>query len=182
METDKKKFLHDLLAELLGMDRKKVIWSYEGGIRPELPFLLLREYGDGPAAGRTVSRTGTPGVLSVRAPYECHIVLQLFSRRDGDPVETLTALTHRLEAPSVVDRLFADGLAVYEAGDVSDISTVLDDLAYERRAACELSVRYDRMIEDDVGYIDTAEITEKLDDQPERIIRVEVKGEYNGKS
>lgn len=177
MDRDKKQFLHDLLSELLGMDKKKVIWSYEGGIRPRLPFLLLREYGDGPAAGRVVSRTDTPGVLSVRAPYECRFSLQLFSARDGDPVEALTALVHRLEAPSVADRLFAEGIAVYEAGDVSDISTVLDDLAYERRAACELSVRYDRSITDDVGYIDTAEIGGTLDSRPERIIRVEVKGE-----
>ena len=178
-----KALLHDIIAERVRLPGARVIWSYENGRRPPLPFVLLRVYGDHPAAGRMVSQTDTPGILSVRAPYECTLQVQYFGCMDEDAVEILTDLAHWFAFPSVTDRLFAAGVAVYDAGGVNDISTVLDSLAYERRAALEISVRYDRAEEDDVGYISAAEIEEKLDERPERIIRVEWKGELtNGDS
>lgn len=183
MTKTMKKQLHDLIAECLGMDGSRVIWSYAGGIRPPLPFALLRVYGNGAAAGAVISRTDAPGVLSVRTPHECRLSVQYFSSRGEDPEEKLAGLSQQLSAPSVVDRLFSLGISVFSIGDVNDISTILDDLAYEKRAAVELSVRYDRAVTDDVGYIETVEVHEKIDDLPERIVEVKVKGEFeNGNS
>lgn len=178
MQPEHRTLIHDLIAERTGLPGRRIVWSYEGRVRPQVPFILLREYGDQKAAGRSVSRTDKPGVLSVRAPYECTLTVQYFGSGAEEPVDVLSDIVHWLECPSVVDRFFAAGMAVYDVGNVNDISTVLDSLAYEKRAAVDLSIRYDRTIEDDVGYIESVDIKENLDKCPERIIKVDVKGEY----
>lgn len=178
MLQEHRTLIHDLIAERTGLPSRRVVWSYEGRVRPPVPFILLREYGDRQAAGRSVSRTDRPGVLEVRAPYECTLTVQYFGSGAEEPVDALSDLVHWFECPSVVDRLFATGVSVYDVGNVNDISTVLDSLAYEKRAAVDLSIRYDRTIEDDVGYIESVDIKENLDERPERIINVDVKGEY----
>lgn len=158
MKKNHKDFIHDLLAELLGLPPSRLVWSMENGVRLPLPHATIRIYGDAPVASEAITPSGTPGVFRVRMPYECRVEIQYFSRHDGDPSEALAEMVHKLHFESVTDRCFAQGVAFFGHDGIGDISTVLDDLAYERRAAVDLQVRYDRAADDDVGYIDTVEI------------------------
>lgn len=162
MQAVHKKFIHDLMAELLGLPPSRLVWSGENGVRPLLPHATIRIYNDAPAAAEAITPSGTPGVLRVRIPYECRVEIQYFGRFDSDPCEILAGMVHKLRFDSVADRCFSQGVAFFGHDGIGDISTVLDDLAYERRAAVDLQVRYDRSDDDHVGYIDTVNMENKI--------------------
>lgn len=174
-----KKQIHDLLANVSGIPGNRVIWSYQNGIRPPLPFIMLTESGDAPAAGEVISTTPEPGVLSVRTPYQCNLTLEYFTNANDGGVDALAHIVQQLSAPSIVDTLFSAGMCIYETGPVNDISTVLDNLAYERRASVDLSIRYDRAITDDVGYIAQVDISDTFGDMPQHDFSINTEGETN---
>ena len=49
-------------------------------------------------------------------------------------------------------------MAFFNAGPVQDVSFTLGAVAWEHRAAVDLSIRYMSEMTDDVGYIETVEI------------------------
>lgn len=164
MRREDKDFIHDLLAELLDLPGNQLVWSYANGVRPKLPHATIRIYGNTPAAPEEISPTDLPGVLSVRMSCECDVEIQYFSGADTDqdPSEILEIMLHRLYLPTVSSRWMGQNLAFFGYGPVNDITTILDDIAYERRAAIELHVRYTRTINDDPGYINEVHIHDTI--------------------
>ena len=160
MQAGLKTFLHDLTAELLEMAGEKVYWTNQNMPRQKKPFATLHLYSQQGEVQEDLRKTGKAGIVDVMVPTTAKLEIQLFGMNGDDTAGKLETLVRKLEMPSVVDRCFAARVAFYDSGPVQDITALLDNQIFEPRAAIDLSIRYNSMITDDVGYIEEVDIKE----------------------
>ncbi len=160
--TDKQRlFIHDLIAELLRLKKNKVIWAYQSRMpRQEKPFATLRAYSEQLEAMAELLQDGD--AIHAVAPSAFVLEVQYFGRNDEEPQEKIVNMIRRLELPSIVDKCAAARVAFFGAEPVQDLSTLLDNQDWERRAAVDLHVRYSYAMHDDDGS-DTGDIFETID-------------------
>ena len=77
-------------------------------------------------------------------------------------IERLAGLWSYLELPSVVDRFFTANIAVNYAGDVQDLTALLDSRRYLERAGLDLTVSYDRSAKAPADWFDVVYVTGTL--------------------
>lgn len=75
-----------------------------------------------------------------------------------DAVEALANLRQIIERPSVVDEFYLANVAVIDVGEVQDLTEVIDGSRYLERSNVDLTISYDRMIVDDVGWMNKLSI------------------------
>ena len=159
-----KKFLHDITAETLGLPLNKVIWAYQNGMpKPKHPFVLVRSYGLKEEAQEEFRDTDKPNVKLVRVPMSENLEVQYFAgtNNDIDPVYELRQYLRKLEDPNVVDSFFVQKMAIFSYSEINDITTLLNNQVYERRAVVELKVRFNSEYETDLGAIEQVKIIQK---------------------
>ena len=160
MRQATRKFLHDMIAELLDLPGQKVIWANQDGVRQAVPLVTLMSYAERSEAMAEQRFTVTPGELDVRTPTGFVLEVQLFDKKGTFPVDTLSEFIRHLERPTIVDRFFAAGVAFLYADPVQDVTALLgNDQQYEPRAAVDLHCRFTSSVTDDVSYIETVEIS-----------------------
>lgn len=155
MKSEQKKFIHDLVAELLRLEKNKVIWKHPNAPRPEKDFAVLRIHNRKPEAMGEERHTEKPGELDVFTPNSCFLEVQLYAKDGIDAESQLENMARDLELPTVVDRCSANGIAFFDSGPVQDLTALLDGTTWETRAFLELSVRYNIVRHDRPGYIET---------------------------
>ena len=165
MRQQTRKFLHDVVAELLDIPGKKVIWANQDGARLAVPLVTLMSYADRGEAMAEQRFTVTPGELDMRTPTGFVLEVQLFDKTGTFPVDTLSEFVRHLERPTIVDRFFVAGVAFLYADPVQDVTALLgNDQQYEPRAAVDLHLRYTSQVIDKPGYI----------------VEVDIEGEQSG--
>ena len=179
MQAAQKKFLHDLAAELLGIAGNKVVWVNQNMPRIQKPYATLHLYSQQAEVQEDLRKTGKPGIVNVLVPTTAKLEVQLFGMNGENTAGELETLIRKLELPSVVDQCFAARVAFYDAGPVQDITALLDGQTFEPRASVDLSIRYNSMITDDVGYIEEVDIKEVdisgiVGDDKEHMIKIKV--------
>lgn len=155
MNPEQKKFVHDLIAELLGLEKNRVIWEHPNAPRPEKNFATLRIQSRQPEAMGEERWLEEPGAIDVFTPNSCLLEIQLYVKDGIDAMSRLESMVHDLDLPTITDRCFANSIAFFDAGPVQDLTALLDGTHWETRALTELSVRYNLVRRDRPGYIDT---------------------------
>ena len=148
-----RKFLHDIVSELLGLPGKKVIWANQVGPKQADPLVTLRAYSEQAEAMAEQRLTRTPGEIDLRTPTEFVLEVQYFG--GAFPVDGLSLLVRQLERPTIVDRFLQAGVAFLYADVVQDLTGLLEnDQQFEPRAAVDIHFRYTSQVMDGPGYID----------------------------
>lgn len=159
MRQAARKFLHDVIAELLGIPGKKVIWANQDGVRQAVPLVTLMSYAERGEAMAEQRFTTTPGEIDLRTPTAFVLEVQLFDKKGTFPVDTMSELIRHLERPTIVDRFMSAGVAYLYADPVQDVTALLgNDQQYEPRAAVDLHLRYTSQVIDNPGWIEEVDI------------------------
>ena len=145
--------IFDLIEHVAGA--VPVVFRDENGKRPAKPYIALKVT----AARRArvhLGRLNEDGRQEVSAHREAGVELQYFG---ADAFAALDDLSLRLSFPGTVDFANSLDLAVFEVGDVQDIPVPRDNARFEPRAVLDIRVRYTGTLIDDVGIIETVEIS-----------------------
>lgn len=154
MTREQMDFLHGIIAELLALPGKRVVWAQQNMPRLCRPFATLQLFGKRYEKSEELRPTG-PGQYKVVVPMTCTLAVQYFGE---DAASHLEAMTTGLSRPTIVDRCFAAKVAVYDAEGTTDLSGLLEGQTWEERAAVDLHVRYNSEVEDTPGYIESVVI------------------------
>ena len=160
MTNDQRRFVHDLVAELLNLPKSSVIWANQNNMpRPMKAYATLRLYNAQREAAEEMRPTDTPGIMNIVVPTTAMLEVQYTDNQKQNPLETLEQMVRGLEKPTVADRCQAARVAFFNAGPIQDVSFTLGAVAWEHRAAVDLSIRYMSEMTDDVGYINEVNAT-----------------------
>lgn len=77
-------------------------------------------------------------------------------------VELLSTIWGNLERPTIVDKFQDANIAVNIAGEVQDLTNLLDGRGYQERASLDLTISYDRNAVDDPGWFELVHISGKF--------------------
>lgn len=155
---EKMDFLHGIIAELLGLPGKSVVWAHQNMPRIKRPFATLQFYGIHGEASEELRPSG-PGKYDVRVPTSATLAVQYFG---PDALEHLETLAHGFERPTIADRCFAAAVVVYDTNNITDLSALLESQTWDERANIDLYIRYNHDVEDEPGYIESAVIESQL--------------------
>ena len=165
MRITTRRFLHDIVAEILGLPKSKVIWSNQDGVKQTLPLAALRIYSHRAEAMEEKRPASSPGMIDLRVPTAFVMEVRYFDKKNSYPTDILDDFVRCLEKPTVVDSCFVNGVSVLYADPVQDITTLLDNSQqFEQAAAVDLHCRFTNSVTDDVSYIDTVDIEGGPDD------------------
>lgn len=158
MRMETRRFLHDLVADVFGLPKNKVIWSRQNGEKQAVPLVTLRAYSHQAEAREEIRLTDDPGILDLRTPTAFVLEIRYFGKSGSYPVDIVDNFVRCPEKPTVVDRCFVNGVALLYADPVQDITSLLGNgQQYEPAAAVDLHCRFTASVIDDPGYIDTVE-------------------------
>ena len=161
MTTNEKKFIHDLIAELLSLPKTSVIWYYPNAPQPARPFATLQIFAQQAEAQEDIIPTATKGIYNVAVPETQTLSVQYYDVKGGDACGKLALLARQLEKPTVVDKCFAAGVAFYNAESVVDLTEAIDDANAMPRANIDFAVRTNSVITDDLSVIEEVDATGK---------------------
>lgn len=151
MTREQMDFLHGIIAELLALPGKNVVWAQQNMPRLCRPFATLQLFGKRYEKSEELRPTG-PGRYKVVVPMTCTLTVQYFGE---DASSHLEAMTTGFSRPTIVDRCFAAKVAVYDAEGTTDLSGLLEGQTWEERAAVDLHVRFNSEVDDNPGYIES---------------------------
>lgn len=154
MTREQMDFLHGIVAELLALPGKQVVWAQQNMPRLCRPFATLQLFGKRYEKSEELRPTG-PGQYKVVVPMTCTLSVQYFGEDAASHLETMTTGFSR---PTIVDRCFAAKVAVYDAEGTTDLSGLLEGQTWEERAAVDLHVRFNSEADDAPGYIESVVI------------------------
>lgn len=158
MNTLKPK-LYTLLKTIIGAET--VIWSDQNSPAPALPYWSMRiqsarKIGDG-YYSQGVTDLGDQTILGVR---EATVAVQRFG---ADSDLKCQELVDNLQKTTVSEAFAKQKINCYETGDVLNVSQLMDKTIIEPRAAVDLFIRFGASITDNVGAIETVEVTGSTD-------------------
>ena len=162
MITNEKKFVHDLIAELLGLSKTQVIWYYPNAPMPPRPFATLQVFAEVGEAQEDITKTATVGKYNVVVPATQILQVQYYGNIGTDVCQELNVLARKLEMPTYADKCFANKVAFFDAESVVDLTEVVDDASAMPRASIDFHVRTNSEIVDDLSVIEQVEVDENI--------------------
>ncbi len=175
MQKRLKKFLHDLIAELLGLPGNKTVWLNQNMPKLKKPYATLHLYSQKGEVSEEIRLTGQPGVVDVFVPTTAKLEVQLYECAGEDTTDKIENMVRKLEMPSIVDKCSFAKVAFFDAGPVNDLTGLVDEQTFEPRAAVDLDIRYNSVVIDDVGVIEQVNIHKT--DKRELYFEVKIKEE-----
>ena len=161
MNSTIRKFVHDLIAEGLGLPKSKVIWYYPNAPRPAKPYATLECFAEVGEAQEDIVKTPTTGVYNFVVPVSATLRVQLYGNQGDDVCEQLNVLARRLETDTFANKCFANNVAFYNAESVQDLSEVYEQ-SVDVRASIDFFVRTTSEILDDLSVIEQVEVDESI--------------------
>ena len=161
MTTNEKKFIHDLIAELLTLNKNKVVWIYPNAPQPSRPFATLQIFAQRGEAQEDIIPTAETGVYNVAVPETQTLSVQLYDVKGADACAKLALLARQLEKPTVADKCFAAGVAFYNAESVIDLTDAVDEANAMPRANIDFYVRVNSVIADNLSVIEETDVNAK---------------------
>lgn len=152
LETD----LYALIQPLVG---GTLIWMDQSAPRPALPYCAMKIMSVRQINRDHYSDVDDGGIQTVTGDREFTLSIQRYQAYGADSVTgKLQAVSDKLRLTSVIDKFSAKGLVAFDAGQVQDISALLDKTQIEKRASLDIFMRYWAVQTDNVGLIETANI------------------------
>lgn len=167
MDRTNRDFLHDVIADVLGMDGRKVVWAGANAPKIKPPFVVLHLFGEQGLEGAELRKVqDTDGLYKVLVPSIATLEVQAYGVTNADPYEPsnmLTELVRSMEKPTVVDRCFLQGISFAWAEAVQDIAELMADGAqYQPRASVDFHVCYMHEVIDDLGVIEKVHVNDEF--------------------
>jgi len=138
------------------------IWQHPNAPRPARPYASLQVTSSARVGLPYTTPPATDGAAEVQAQREVTISIQVHEAADtADPraaLERAESLRDSLELPGVRDSLAANGWALRDTELLSDTPELVDT-AWEPRATFDVRFGHTVTQSDDVGLIESAEIT-----------------------
>ena len=165
MNSTVRKFVHDLIAEGLGLPKSQVIWYYPNAPRPAKPYATLECFAEVGESQEDIVKTPATGVYNFIVPVSATLRVQLYGTQGTDVCEALNTLARRLETDTFADKCFANNVAFYNADAVQDLTEIMEQ-SVDVRASIDLFIRTNSEILDDLSVIEQVEVEEniKIDD------------------
>jgi hypothetical protein len=157
------KFLRALIAQITG---KTVIPQKRDAPKPAKPYLALRFFAYRGFGLDELLPGDDDDTFLVTGERECTCEVHWIGE---GAIEGLHGLEQALQSPSVVDRCFGAGVAVYNAEDIQDLSGLLDGVDWESRASMDLQLAVTRQTPDKTMRIADVEITGFADGRTQNI-------------
>lgn len=159
MVNETRKFLHDTIADLLGLEKKSVIWNRQNGYKQATPLVTLMVYSEQGEAMADMLPADTDGEYDLKTPTQFVLEVQYFGNKGTFPVDILSGLVRQWDRPTIVDLTQNAGVAFLYADPIQDLTGLLgNDQQYEPRAAVDLHFRYTVVVTDEPGYVDAVEV------------------------
>ena len=162
MNSTTKKFIHDLIAEILGLSKSHVIWDFPNAPRPTKPYVTLQTFAEVGEAQEDIVKTNQVGVYNVVVPVTQTLRVQYFGGSDIDVTDKLNHLARKLETPTYADKCFANKVAFYNATSVQDLTEIMDTQSVDVRASIDFYVRTTNEILDDLSVIEKVVVDENI--------------------
>lgn len=172
MEINQKKFIHDLIAEILGLDKNKVITANQNAPKPTKTYCTLRYYSHNPETMGEQRNTSTAGEVNLFTSNTCMLEVQMYANSGTDACFELNKLVNNFDKDSVQTRCKANYIAIVQANPVQDISALLDGTTWETRSSVEIEIRYNTEISDTVDYVTTVTISTTVGTTPTQTITI----------
>lgn len=154
--TDEK-FIHDIVAELLGLPKNRVIKAYSNGPAPKDNHATIRYYGlkqEVPAEYRLLNSNGD---MDIRTTWNCVCEIQYYATK-GDAVQELRRLSNQLEKYSIQQRFSAQRLALFSYEQIQDLTALVSD-TWQSRAALDIHIRFTDSTPDRIDMIEKIQVT-----------------------
>lgn len=161
MNSTVRKFVHDLIAEGLGIPKSQVIWYYPNAPRPQKPYAILQCFAEVGESQEDIVKTDTTGIYNFVVPVTATLRVQLYGTQGTDVCEQLNVLARRMETDTYSDKCFANNVAFYDAESVQDLTEVLEQ-SVDVRASIDFFVRTTSEILDDLSVIEQVEVDESI--------------------
>ena len=141
------------------IDADNIVWREQSVALPPRPCIGLKLL-TGPM------RTGSfDDVIDVGDDVNCHVSgqremsvsIQVYGNSRGGSANTnqvAADLSASLTRPTILQNLIANGIAIFDIGDISDISAV-EESEYEERHQFDIKIGVAENIEDAPGFIET---------------------------
>ena len=161
MNSASRKFVHDLIAEGLGIPKTNVIWYYPNAPRPSKPYATLQCFAEMGESQEDILKTTTTGVYKFVVPVSATLRVQLYGEKGDDVCEMLNVLARKMETDTFADKCFANNVAFFNATSVQDLTEVMEQ-SVDVRASIDFYVRTNSEILDDLSVIEQVEVDESI--------------------
>ena len=161
MNSTIKKFVHDLIAEGLGISKSSVIWYYPDAPRPQKPYATLECFAELGESQEDIVKTSKTGIYNVVVPVRATLRVQLYGNKGDDVCEALNVLARKLETPTFADKCFAKNIAFFNAESVQDLTELMEQ-SVDVRASIDFFIRTNSEILDDLSVIEQVEVDENI--------------------
>lgn len=153
LETD----IYDVLQPIIG---GTLIWMDQNAPRPSLPYTAMKIIGRRRVHKDRYSDVDDEGIQTVAGDREFTLSMQRYQAYGPDSVtQKLQDVVDKLQLQTNMDAFMSKGLAAWNTSDVKDISALLDKTQIEKRANVDIFFRYRAKLTDNVGLIETVNIT-----------------------
>ena len=152
LETD----IYDLIKPLVS---GTLIWMDQSKTLPALPFTAMKISSRRKVNMDWHSAPNASGVETVKGDREFTLSMQRHQAYGADSVtELLQSVADKLQLTTTVDKFMAKKIAVYDVGQVVDISALLDKTIIEKRASLDVFMRVKLTQTDNVGLIEQVSV------------------------
>ncbi|WP_370858443.1 phage neck terminator protein [Megamonas funiformis] len=159
MNDEQNLLFHDLVAELLDLQKNKVIYAYQNAPKPKDTFAYIRYASIKDEVQSSFERTNKPGVNNIIGHKLLTCEIQVFADNNRNACTMLYKLIDKLNKQSVINRLFKANIAIVDYNSVQDVSALLNNTHFTTRASVDIIIRFTPTYLDDVGYIANVKIT-----------------------
>lgn len=155
MTQEQKKILHDVIAEILGLPKNRVIYAYQNAPQITDTSALMRFYAYHEEVPTEIIPSGEPGIEKLIAHNNLTLEIQVFTKigTDLDACVMLNNLLNCLDKHTIMSRLDNAGIVIVQHEAVQDISELVDETAFQTRASVDITIRFTPTYLDNVGYI-----------------------------
>ena len=155
MTQEQKKVLHDIIAEILGLPKNRVIYAYQNAPQITDTFAVMRFYAYRGEVPAEIIPAGEPGIEKLIAHNNLTLEIQVFTKMgtDLDACVMLNNLLNCLDKHTIMSRLDNAGIVIVQHEAVQDISELIDETAFQTRANVDITIRFTPTYLDNVGYI-----------------------------
>lgn len=159
MNSTQKIAFHDIVASILGLSKPSVITANQNAPRPIKTYCTLRYYSHSQEVPSEQRKTATAGQEVVISPTNVRCEVQMFATTGTDACYELNKLVNAFDRQTIIDMCKSNNFCIIDAEPVQDISALLDGTTWETRASVDINIRFNSEYVDNVGYVETVEIT-----------------------
>ena len=144
------------IVETVEAEEVTVIFSDQNSPRPpDYPYAVIRLNNAGQIGYDEMRALDQNGIATIGGQRRATVYIDYFGPQ---PFENLMKASNSLEKETNVDFFYAAGIAYLTKNDVQNLTAMLET-KYEERASFDFYIGYAENFEDDVGLIESAELT-----------------------